>query len=555
MTQSKASDFPACLLTYQFTSDPSPIQVSTSVTSANALIDVSLLNGGKTIYCNKVTIYIPIGETASDLTEKLPSISPNTKKWAVGSGAIIKGNRSYLDSLKDYAQFNCTCKDEQDYLINYDLAFSVSISDVNQCPGEFAMKILENSGMTPDANSFEERFNTYNLEKNPPQFYLKNFVSSKKSTKEDLNESCGQFRNREPFILSWQSNGTNFKVLTTPDNDPVYEGPATSIIIKDGVTDTTTFMLIASVTGGENNKASDSDYETVYLYDAITVKITNPDIVPNKIDVAHGINAGGDVKISADLECQNLKVLKEGHFTCIKTDADLEIGGPLIANNSIDVNGLLHAKESAIISNARFVGDFNARSTTVNMFEDIHTLGSGKKPFYGVIKPHTDGFILCSIDAPRKIDKMSCACASIGLLNDEYTLIHRFDIDGGSTGTFGKSWDKSMSSNKNSMCIPVQANKFLAYSADQLSSNQENSNVKIHFVPMGHNSSYEKPFEIISDSLEGIDPLPSPFAQLAKREKDRKTRATDFITKLEEAFKTPIENGTKAELAKMLLDI
>jgi hypothetical protein len=289
MTSTSILDMSPCLLAYRFPTQPQPIQVSTPSGQTDARINVVVLNDGKT-YCKEIDIYVPVGKEATDLTENDPTVAPNTSKWSVGKGVRITGDKIGLPKELTFVQFNCTCNSPADYLINYVLAFSIFVQPVNQTSGTFTIGIVETSDTSSSPTT--QRSNQYTLSKASPQFYVKNFIASKQGSAKDPNKPCGEFANKEAIVLSWEGNATNYQLITTPSQQPVYSGSDTSFVLTKGLTQTTTFILVATVTGGPGSGTPEPGFETVYLYEALTVHITNPDITPKSVTASGKIISG-----------------------------------------------------------------------------------------------------------------------------------------------------------------------------------------------------------------------------------------------------------------------
>jgi len=509
MKESKRSELTEnCLLKYRFATIPSPIQVSTY--SANsALIDVSVLSGEKKIYSNSIILHVPIGPDATDLTENTPTVTPNTPKWAVGPASIIKGDEIGLDPKKSYAGFSCTCKAEADYLINYDLVFTINVSEVNLNTGEFDIPILEISGETSDPKAFQKRINTYHLEKTLPQFYLKNFVSTKKSATSDTNVPCGQFSNSEPIRLAWESNGTNFKVITSPDNKPIYDGPDTSVELPNGMTDTTTFMLIASVTGGEESGTPQPGYETVCLYDAVTVKITNPDLTPDSVAVAKDMEVGGNQTVAGTSAL---------HATTIK--------------GALTVDGA-----------TALVGSLVANTGLVSM------MGSAQSVKQGSFVAKTDGFVVGSVTYPSSAGLKSSAVI-YGSTDGVY-----YWATGGNQVYYMAKGMKSCTSwiTPDSFTMPVRKGKSWSTKIWYCDGNKENPGVSFFWIPLGSDTgnTFEKVSESDADELQIKIPKPVQHSTNVNAE----NAVEELVKVVEELFGKDTMLKSKDKFKKALLNL
>lgn len=110
-------------------------------------------------------------------------------------------------------------------------------------------------------------------------FYLQNLIA----TVPGASLPTTDFGANADIALSWDSNGTAFTVYAAQDSNPVYSGTATSCVVSGGRTRSTTFILAASVSGGPTSGTPSTSFDTIYLYDTLTVTISDPVLTPGAL--------------------------------------------------------------------------------------------------------------------------------------------------------------------------------------------------------------------------------------------------------------------------------
>jgi len=278
---------PPCLLTYTFYPTwPQPVQISTPNGAADAAINVSVSNPRKA-HCNRIELYIPVGSAPDALTPDAPTVAPSTSRWSVGK-SLMRGNELGLGEGQ-FTRYTCDCNSPADYGVGYPLAFSVSVSPVSSTAGDYTVWVSESSGQEDDPAKFVRRSSSFTLQKAQPQFYLHNFIASSPSTDKDQRVPVGDFKKGDKIQLSWEGNGSTYTLYTAGGAKPLYSGPDTSFTLEGGLEDTRTFILQAEVTGADGGGGT--GFETVSLYQSLTVKIVNPVITASSIYVEELIAA------------------------------------------------------------------------------------------------------------------------------------------------------------------------------------------------------------------------------------------------------------------------
>ena len=116
------------------------------------------------------------------------------------------------------------------------------------------------------------------------------------ATGTDPRVPCTEFANGAPIKLSWESNGTSFKI-TMKDGTEVYAGSETHCTLENGVASDTTFFLVASVTGNPGQHEDPAGSEAFHLYDTLTVTIFNPHLTPRTVVTRGDFATGGTLTV------------------------------------------------------------------------------------------------------------------------------------------------------------------------------------------------------------------------------------------------------------------
>lgn len=184
-------------------------------------------------------------------------------------------------------------------------------------------------------------------------FYLRSFVSTLPGTTVPITEFAGG----ADIALSWDSNGTAFSVYAAKEATPVYSGTASSCVVSGGRTSATTFVLVASVTGGPASGAPYPGFETITLVDALTVTIGNPTLTPAAVTAGTLTVTGSSTLADASI-------------------ADAVVGGTLgvsgattlaggAAVTGLTVTGAATVSGGATLDNATVSGQLTAASTSL----------------------------------------------------------------------------------------------------------------------------------------------------------------------------------------------
>jgi hypothetical protein len=264
------------LLNYAFSTAPIPLQVNQLDTQATSRINLGVSNPTPGVLCSEITVAIPVGDGPTDFCREVPSSSVNTGKWSITSQEVVKGEEIGLPGGL-YATITFDCRDQADYGLGYSLVLSV-VGVVNSATGDFPYMIRELSGTSLDNMTLKT--STATLSKQDAIFTLANFVA----TASDKPTVPGtSFKNGQPLRLSWESTGTWFEVYAKGSPAPLYAGPKTSYSLDAGLAADAQFVLVASVAGDPSQDSPSPGYQPIFLYDALTLVVSNPDLTPKTV--------------------------------------------------------------------------------------------------------------------------------------------------------------------------------------------------------------------------------------------------------------------------------
>jgi hypothetical protein len=269
------NDAPTFLLTYHFSTDPNPLQVSTAQTPATGRVNTGVFNENKqdvSVYCSHIVLAVPVGLDAPSLFAPTPSGAINTNKWTVISMELKTAVELEIQNSQTYATFGYKCVSPTDYLINYNLVFGLS-GQINQSAGPVTIYIWETSGTSSDPKTFTRKKGAFTLSKALPKFYLQNFVAR---ASDAATVPATDFKSGDQIFFSWESNGTDYQLFMKNQPAPVYHGSQKFFLLTAGVSRETTFILQASVTGDPSQDTPGGGYEPIYLYDSLTITVSNP---------------------------------------------------------------------------------------------------------------------------------------------------------------------------------------------------------------------------------------------------------------------------------------
>ncbi|HET6997359.1 MAG TPA: hypothetical protein VFI03_02130 [Solirubrobacterales bacterium] len=284
----------ALLLDYGFSTAPGPLQASTATANSPGRVNVSVSDPTDTVYCNQLLIAVPLGEEAAALalTTNVPVGSINTSTWSLVSTEV--GDLPWDDAGLTWAKytFSAVSADPNDWKIGTANLVPSLLAIVNRVPGEFTYAIQETSGTEP--SKLAPNTGKFALQKVMPYFYAHNLVAvGPKAPGVPKTE----FASGEPVLLEWEGNGTWYELFERGQPQPLYAGTAPHFEIPAGKLQTdTTIVLVASTTGNPSQDKPTTGYETVVLYDSITLTVSNPALTGKSLNVSEGVTAKGTIQ-------------------------------------------------------------------------------------------------------------------------------------------------------------------------------------------------------------------------------------------------------------------
>jgi hypothetical protein len=331
------------LLDYSFSTSPIPLQVNAPGARATSRINVSVSNpnpGG--LFCSDITVMVAVGTGATDFCVEPPTASVSTGKWTVATLDLVKGEEVGLPQAV-YAKIVFQCRDKSDYGLGYSLVLSL-VGIVNSTAGAFTYNVLETSGPSPD--TMTTRSGTHTISKQDAVFTLSDFVAT---TADQPTVPGTAFANGQPLRLSWQSTGTWFELYAKGSPAPLYAGPATSCGLDAGLSADTQFVLVASVTGDPSGDSPSPGYQAIYLYDALTLVVTNPDLTPRTVNAQNGIATAGTLNVG-------------GQSTL----------GPVNATGAMNVAGLVTVSSVSVKGRSELLGELSVGTDAVPADVRVH---------------------------------------------------------------------------------------------------------------------------------------------------------------------------------------
>ncbi|WP_194906411.1 hypothetical protein [Catenulispora rubra] len=355
---------PTCLLDYAFSTAPTPLQVNGPNSQATSRINLSVSAPTTGIFCSEITVAVPVGVTASDFCLEAPSTSVNTGKWTIASQDVVKGEEIGLPP-GEYASITFQCRDQADYGLGYSLVLSL-VGVVNSVTGTFVYAVREMSGTSPD--DLTPKTGQHGISKQDAIFTLTNFVA----TAADKPTVPGTiYGNGQAVRLSWESTGTWFQLYAKGGSSPLYAGAATSFTVDGGLSVDTQFVLVASVTGNPSQDSPSPGYQTIYLYDALTLAVSNPDLTPRTVTATGAVTAAsatvkgrttalGGMDVGIDAAPTDVRLHGKMQVTESVSTAGLAVTGPANLTQNLQVTGSATIGQGLQVTGMTTLGDASA---------------------------------------------------------------------------------------------------------------------------------------------------------------------------------------------------
>jgi cytoskeletal protein CcmA (bactofilin family) len=307
------------LLSYTESTNPSPLEVSTvTPTSGQIIFDVA---SNANVLCKQIVISVPIGNLDIEVysTPPTPTASINSSDWSISTQILSGEGLGYISGI-NYTVFTLN-NNTAGYAVNTSFRLTIT-GNVNTIISSNAqVELAENSSPVVKPN-YTVKSATYTVVKAaPPAFYVNNFMSSLPGTP-TVPET--EFTNGAAFLLSWESNGSFYKIYQQNQTSPVYSGSATSFQVGAGMSTDTTFILVA--TQGDAT-----------LYGSLTLTVTNPDITPKTVVSSGNVTVGSDLSVMGT----------------IASSGDVTVGTNLTVDGAFSVAGTIMTDSTHIIYNSK----------------------------------------------------------------------------------------------------------------------------------------------------------------------------------------------------------
>jgi hypothetical protein len=354
------------LLDYSFSTDPGPLQVSTSSRKTWGRVNVSVTDPTATVYCNHLLIAVPLGDHGTELATALnvPTSAINNASWTVSSAEVGELGGDGLTWAK--YTFKAASTVPADWKIDGTNLVPSLLAVINDRPGTFKYVIQETSGTDPSHLTLKS--GEFDLDKVLPRFFSQNLVAVAPSSPEVPST---EFALGAPVLLEWESNGTWFELFEKGQPTPVYAGSATTYAVSGGLVTDTTFVLVASLTANPGRDTPSTGYETVSLYDTITLTVSNPALTPTKVTTSGDVGVGGALTVQGAATVVGSATLASLTATSAQVSGRVSAGSVTVAGTVTVVGGLI-APGAAALGSTTVNGTLNVASgaafgsTTVN---------------------------------------------------------------------------------------------------------------------------------------------------------------------------------------------
>jgi hypothetical protein len=378
------ADPPPDLLEYRFSTLPSPLQVSPASASSPGMINLwAAPPPGAPVFCSRIQIGVPIGETKDDLCRDLPSVTPNTTWWSVSSLVVEDGAELGLAPGISYALFTAICTSDEHWHIDYDLQFSIITEKVNLVEGIARIIVAETSGH--DRSRLELRRNTYDVAKGPVTEYLDAVVTTA-APPAATGLPVAEFAAGQAFRLAWGSNAAEFAVHVGAATRPIWTGVDNELVLDRGVTADSTLTIVARGARGG------------VLMAATTVTVGNPVLTPASL-TAQTLSAAGTARLAAAVLASLTTATLDVTGTATLTGGAR--ASALVATGGARLNGAVGTDTAKVTGALTVRGDANlgaAAAATLTVASAV-SMVNPRPIAAGNYTASSDGFVL-GIAAP-----------------------------------------------------------------------------------------------------------------------------------------------------------
>ncbi|MFK0202608.1 hypothetical protein [Streptomyces lavendulae] len=318
-------------LDYTLSTVPARLRVSTATQDKLGRLDVTVTGGttSSPLFCEQITITLPIGPGPTQLTEAAPDvIAPEVTG---GTSPIQGGTWDPAESSPSGTLRTFTFtprRDEARFDGTWTLKLSLTDIPLNRQPGDAPITITE-STRTTDGN-YGPREETMPITKSPPEFVFTDFrpenIAVTRTQNVKLFWVCEGDADAT-FTLFWTGNTNGESIAKNIRTWPPAGRNVT--ITKD-----TSFMLRAKT---KNLSGTDE-----YHYQTIVINCTNPDLTANTLNVTNGTNLNtlavtngtnlntltntGRISALAGIQGDGSNPLRVHQPAGLKVDAALDVG-------------------------------------------------------------------------------------------------------------------------------------------------------------------------------------------------------------------------------------
>jgi hypothetical protein len=363
-----------------------------------------------------------------------------------------------------------------------------------------------------------------------------------------------EFGNGADILFEWESNGTFFQVYEKNNPVPIYAGTQTTFTLTGGVATDTTFILVAMMTFNPATGKPQSGFAPIYLYETLTITITNPDLTPKSSNISGNASVGGTLGVSGNTSLANANVSGTLGVSGQSNLGNAQVGGALGVSGTSNlanaiVGGTLSASGNSTLSGTAINGALGVSgAATLNgglyaTNSPIGMLTGAQSVSPATYSANTDGFVVGVVAGASNVNQLC------------YTFIYGGNSDGvsvrslgGNVAAFDTDWTKWSGNNQNSFMFPVRKGTSWWVSVWNPSTNQTNAPTTFYWIPMGRNSS--------SSTLERIGDAPeikSPLVHRVPQNADKKLR--QLVAIIETIVGKPIERELRKQLLSVLTSL
>jgi hypothetical protein len=329
-------------------------------------------------------------------------------------------------------------------------------------------------------------------------FFLENF----RALGPDGVTPRSRFANGEKIALAWDSNGTAFKVYAGQDNKPVTTTARSCTM--PGRSDTTTFILEATVTGGSRSGTPQEGFETVTLYQALTVVVSNPDLTPSSL-TAGTLTVAGASTLKGDASLGNASVggalgvtgaasLKGGATASALTVQGASTFGGAATLGSASVSGALKVSGPTTLA--------AATAATITVQQQLAVLNPRQVFAPNSYTANVDGILTGQVGNGGSDPASRSVTWITGSTNTGLVA----QATGGNVCQWRSGNDTYMASNPNAFALPVLRGTSFTVGVKQGNNNQVNAPTTFWYFPFGTTASVDVLSELEASSAGATIP-------------------------------------------------